>query len=368
MNYSVLTNIKNPRKIVSLFREDDFIPESDYEQFGINKQDIPRGFKVWRYSTPPLKNYPNIYGGNAYGISFMEMVMQGVDDNFLSSLNSDNIGNINSFYKERGIYIVRSKSGREYFLVPENIEAGLRKDIAEEIDRISASLEHHIKETPELDRPFRVGTFSDASDLIFNVLRFRFPNQEFVKIDPNKRNIEGTFDFIYITSDILDEGVQQLKRGDRSPSESQLKRFVSSLICLAFKLLVKNGVFFVLHNQWISHPKKSVRIRFRKNEQEELKKIQIFSHVFGCLYHLNGNTIELSRHSFVNYLLCPLIHLEKAQKILPFKKDVNMISAQEISSIQSENLPYSRRVFRFDHLPGVSLRSSTGLKQAFSMC
>lgn len=351
MKQPTLKEIKTATKIVSFFHEDDFIPESDFNDFGIDKINVPKGFKVWRHSSPPLKNYLNIYGGNVYGISFMEMVTQGVDEDTLGLLDSEDECKTNAFYQEKGIYIVRSRTGREYYLVPENIEAGLRKDITDGIDQISNALEDYLKEAPERERSYRVGTFTDTDDLIFNVLQFRFPDLEFVKIDPEQEFSRQAFDFIYITSSILNEGIRQLQEKNKEPAEGQLKRFVSSIICLAFKLLDDDGVFFILHNQWIYHPKAKVRIRFRKNEEEKLKKILIFCHLFGCSYHLHSQNIDLSRHSFANYLRCPFTHLDQGKKLLPFKKEIKDISVEEISSLQSDDLPFSRRVFHFGHLP-----------------
>jgi len=322
----------------------DFISEDQYHLYQIDPYEIPTGFKVWKHPYPPLDRHMNIYGGNVFGLSITEMMVRGIDENTIKLLTSNNYKKINQYYREKGIFIIRSRELKEFFLIPKALEAQLRREINYKITQIIDVIDKVKSEKNIQD--MSVGTFCDSEDIIFNVIKTKIPRVKFIRISQIHKQRKNKFDLIYVASELKNVllHIHEIE-GRKTKIEQIPSSMLSFFLSYAYDLLEPSGILYIISSNMLRNSSKKINITINKKTGDiERKKLLIFSHLFKCTVKVSPYKLEIDRNDFFNSLRIPHLNRQQIDDILKISKDWRLLSEKEI-----EGLPYKNMTFPQDN-------------------
>ncbi len=318
----------------------DFIAESQYHLYNIDPADVPIGFKVWKHPYPPVDKYMNIYGGNVFGLSITEMMIAGVDDETISLLASNNYKKINQYYKEKGIFSIRSRDLKEFFLIPESLEAKLRGEIDYKITQISRVVEDLASEKDS--STIVVGTFTEKEDIVFNVLKSKFYNVKFIRISDANGEKELKFDLIYLASEFKStvDYIYSLEHKKPRKEQAIKSNAVSFFLSYVYDFLYPGALLYIIADNPVSTPRKNYTVNFNEHNMDERKKLRLFSHIFDTSIEISGNTASLHKADLFNYLRSPHLNKEKVSSLFGITRDWNEMTEEEISRLPKKKMKF----------------------------
>ncbi|MFQ5646859.1 MAG: hypothetical protein ACE5GM_08020, partial [bacterium] len=325
---------------IGFLAEADFVPVEQYRVLGIPPESIPPDFKVWKHSFPPLDNYLNTQGGNAYGISVVEMAVKGLDKSALELLNSNDYRKINRFYRDRGIYKVLSKYQREFYLVPESVEAIIRFGISDKLERISRVI--HTLVRSHAHKLFRVGAIIGEERLLYNRLKSKNPGVSFERIDLWKKGESGRFDLIYLASE-PNELVSAVTAGLTRPSTVSEPVLFNYIPLKIYDLLAPGGELLLLGPNQISSPQAKIELPLDR-DLVWFKGLFFYLSLFQIDYHLTETKLTITSQDLLNF--CNFPEAELAELKTKLHKDLADASFDEILKIR-EDAPKQKPLFRY---------------------
>jgi len=324
----------------------DFITEEQYSLYNIDPHEVPQGFKVWRHPYPPVDRYMSIYGGNVFGLSITEMMIGEIDEKTLNLLTSNNYRKINRYYREKGIYIIRSRDLKEFFLIPASLEAQLRREIDYKINQIINVIKRVLKERNIHE--LRVGTFADTEDIIFNVLKARIPKVKFTRISEVHVHRKIKFDLIYISSE--SRNVLEYVYGLEGKKFKQIKtNDIPFFLSYAYDFLNPNGILYIISQGKFTKSSEVFDLSINKEDGEfGKKKLLLFSHIFDSNIKINANRASMDCVDLFNFLRSPHFSDQRMNKIFGISKSWEFLSEEEINNLPYKYLKFPHENIAFD--------------------
>jgi len=324
----------------------DFITEEQYALYNIDPHDVPQGFKVWRHPYPPVDRYMSIYGGNVFGLSITEMMIGEIDEKTLNLLTSNNYKKINRYYREKGIYIIRSRELKEFFLIPTSLEAQLRREIDYKITQIINVINRVLQERNLHE--LSVGTFADTEDIIFNVLKARIPKVKFTRISEVHIHREVKFDLIYISSESRNV-LEYIYGLERSKFKQIKTNDIPFFLSYAYDFLNPGGILYIISQGKFTKNPKHFDFSINKEDGEfGKKKLLLFSHIFDSNIKLNGKRVTMDCVDLFNFLRSPHFSDQRMNKMFGTSKSWKFLSEDEINDLPYKSLKFPNDNIAFD--------------------
>jgi hypothetical protein len=317
-----------------------FIPPEEYESLCIDPSDIPPGTFAARKHPSRLMSR---FGGNAYGFGFYEVYdrLSRKDLSLLQAINPENPDHagkyyreINRIYRDIGLLIRFSKSGKPFYLIPFTLVFSSLSTVKSKADEISKIIDFHRKKY--LQESHRIGLVTHAEDLLVNDLSLRFKEHQFVLLDSFEKLTRSgePFDLVILARDIYEIVFMEklIPKTGKVVSKREVEKYATYIVGKVYDLLKKDGEIFVIANRVAPKSEREVRVDFSTEEEE--KSFLLYTHIFRTekKYRTEEDSVQVRAFDFQKYLNPPYVEKEMLDRLLD-RRRVEEMSAEEINEL-----------------------------------
>lgn len=319
----------------------EIIHPKDFERYGIDPADVPKGMLV-SLSMPPM--LAGKYGGNVYGIGFVEVFTRvtGSLEQYAKK-RSDEYKTLNSYYRSKGLLTRVTKELKPYYLIPIPVASQFNIEAKFVIEQLADLIIHYKAES--LKQYMRIALFTHENSIILNELRARFPEDDIECISSFDlfSHIKQSFDLSILSEDIntwLNRSISKFSCN----SITEYKNWVFYFISKLYKIIVEEGGFILFNRYPFSKEKSYAEVEFEN--EKEFKMFMLFCKMFSVKYEKtkSSNRIKVLTKDFLKYL-------ERYYTLLT--ADVSMVLPEE-RNLDSIKLEEVERLRHSTYRPGVA--------------
>jgi hypothetical protein len=331
------------------WKEDSFrfLKPEDLESHGIDPADIPAG------TFPALKHPAQLqsrFGGNAYGFGLFEVYdrLNAEDIRLLQSIDFDNPETIkhhyqvlNRIYREIGLLIRFSSSGRPYYLVPIHLVSSTLSHIKFKVQEITDVVRFHRKKF--FKEHHKIGLVTHQDDLITRELALGLKDHRLVVLDSLEKleTLNHTLDLVVLTRDPYE--IIQMERfvsfSQRALSKRELDQYAMYMFWRLYNLLKPDGELYIIAEHHDPKTQQNTKVNFKTSHEQ--KSFALFSHIFKTQkkYKLQGRrALQVNIFDFQAYLSSLYVEQEAMDKILGGKR-LEAMTLEQINDLPYLNYP-----------------------------
>jgi len=305
------------------------LPESEYERYGIDPNDVPSGMVVSLNCPPMLEGR---YGGNVYGLGAYEVVSGSW--RWMGVYEKDVVDNLsysqlNSLYKKMGLLVRVTKDLKPYYLVPFQIASQFNVEVKFQLQSLSDIISNY--KTNHYKQSIRIGVFTDETSVVFDELKARFVDDEIECISEYK--ISNLFDLLIFPDD-FSIWFSRITATDIKQDRKNYRYWLMYVLHKIYRLLREEGNLIFFHKNLSEDDKTQIKIKFQT--ELEAKRFIIHSKILNTQFsyvkpptEIMVSLRDLSRymtdyHKLINWNI---------ERFLTEGKSLSLIQVEEIEQL-----------------------------------